>query len=208
MDAPALRPDTTFLARRETRSEQLAASRLVFELDLADNRGREAHVRLDLSHLAYQATYGRTGVVAAAAGDPGAAGRGHAARQLGLVAAHEEGRLRYEETRFELEVEGDTGLLDDYFSSSATAQRILDFAQGLVQRGVAGGGDRDGLLAAVADGVREGIGQARDLLGGMLPPVAEETASLVEQALEELANGDPMRRLLIDSLVARDDADR
>ncbi len=68
------------------------------------------------------------------------------------------------------------------WSPEQTASRILNFALAFYD-----GGDREEYASMVRDAVMEGYNQAKDMMGGSLPTTADETISLVLDALDQFA---------------------
>lgn len=70
------------------------------------------------------------------------------------------------------------------WSPEQTASRILNFALAFYD-----GGDREEFASMVRDAVLEGYNQAKEMMGGSLPAVADQTISLVIDALDQFATG-------------------
>lgn len=75
----------------------------------------------------------------------------------------------------------------DYYSPEKTAGRIVNFALSFYS-----GGDRNEFAAMVKDAVMKGFQEAGAALGGYLPPQAQETFSLVMDALDSFAAGETL----------------
>ena len=75
----------------------------------------------------------------------------------------------------------------DYFSPEKTTGRIVNFALSFYS-----GGDRTEFAAMVKDAVMKGFQEAGVALGGYLPPEAQETLSLVIDALDSFAAGETL----------------
>ncbi|MFC1607439.1 DUF5610 domain-containing protein [Candidatus Latescibacterota bacterium] len=73
------------------------------------------------------------------------------------------------------------------YSPENTANRILQFAMSFYD-----GGDREEFANMVKEAVLKGYDEAMEALGGMLPQEADETISLVIQALDNFAEGNPL----------------
>lgn len=75
----------------------------------------------------------------------------------------------------------------DYYSPEKTAGRIVNFALSFYA-----GGDRNEFAAMVKDAVMKGFQEAGAALGGYLPPEAQETLSLVMNALDSFTAGEKL----------------
>jgi len=197
--ADAASPDRRELVGFSAEREQLRVQSLDLQIELRDATGREAHLRFSHSELDYSRTYTRFGQVQelAPAGErpSDAAGRVAARetlRQAGFHVEHVE--LGYE--RSSVSVEGDIGLLQDFFSAPETAQRIFDGATGLGDGRQRTGAAFDAFVDEISAGVRDGFAQAREMLDGELAAVSEDTITLVEAMLaafrERGPDGEPV----------------
>ena len=82
----------------------------------------------------------------------------------------------------------ETGVVDlEPYSPENTANRILEFAMSFYD-----GGDRQEFTDMVKEAVIKGYEEAGAALGGTLPQEADETISLVMQALDNFAEGNPL----------------
>ena len=77
--------------------------------------------------------------------------------------------------------------ISDYYSPEQTAERIVNFALSFYS-----GGDRNEFAEMVKEAVMKGYQQALEAMGGSLPSVAQKTISLVMNALDSFAAGEPL----------------
>ncbi|NRA38734.1 MAG: DUF5610 domain-containing protein [Planctomycetes bacterium] len=175
--------------------EHLKYQALTFDLELQDNRGRSVSVSFSSEQLDYSRTYDRYGAVANIGGslDPSTnmldqvrkMASENISRQGMALIEHQEERLQYQTS--ELKIEGDVSLLQDYFSSSNTADRILNFVDKLAG---AAGIDKndthvfDNFMQDIRQGIADGFAQAEHILGS-LPEISIETQNLLELLLNQ-----------------------
>lgn len=70
----------------------------------------------------------------------------------------------------------------EYWSVENTAGRLVDFAKALI-----GGGDRQGNLQKVLDGIDQGFAAAKEAFGGTLPDISQKTVDLAKKMLADWA---------------------
>ncbi len=188
-------PSRGGLVSLESQRASLSYRSTDMALSLSDNRGREVHVAFSTEQLDYNMTYDRFGAVKGG-------GNGHAngvvdkirqyageeaAKQFqemrggSVMYEREEVSLSYEAMSFE--VSGDVSLLQDFFSSENTAQRIFDFATGL-GAGIDPSGEAfGGFMDQIREGIAQGFEMAEAMLGD-LPQVSEDTRELLQLMLD------------------------
>jgi hypothetical protein len=193
---------TQLLASRESLGEDLSLRRETLDIAIDDGQGRRARIRMDLSELAYRRSYTRSSLAMGANED---LARSRSAGQVALQAEHWREETSITASRAEFAIEGDIGLLQDFFSIEKTAQRIMDFARGL---GGAGAGDSAAQQRRedIARGVRHGMQQASDLLGG-LPDISFKTVGVVGRMLDAWLGGAAAEDLLAERFLPAPPAD-
>ncbi|MCE5249724.1 DUF5610 domain-containing protein [bacterium] len=75
----------------------------------------------------------------------------------------------------------------DAYSPENTAKRIVSFALSFYD-----GGDREAYASMAKEAVMKGYLEAREALGGFLPSEADQTISLVMEALDNFASGNSL----------------
>lgn len=177
--------------RGERSVEKLSYRSMSFDLNLSDNRGRSVSVSFSSEQLDYSRTYDRFAAVTGvnSSSDPmdslfdqvkRIASNNIAEQGMALIERQQE-KLSYQSQS--LTIEGDVSLLKDYFSSTNTADRIMNFVDRM-GAGVDTANDQGfgNFMSEITRGINEGIAQAAYMLGG-LPDVSVETQSLLQLML-------------------------
>ena len=176
-------------ASRETQALRTQTINYSFDIETAD--GRSASIELDFASLDYQRTYTAAGaLVGQGSGDFGRIPT--AASFLQQSAVYEQQSINIQE--IDLEISGDLELLEEYFGSENTAQRIFDHVSGLLGGlGVDDAGFQES-VAQITQGVQQGFDQAQAILGAPLPSVSQDTQTLLEAMLEDLQVNGPQNQ--------------
>jgi hypothetical protein len=120
-----------------------------------------------------------------------------------LAFAHEE--INIEASSFELEIEGDIGLLQDYFNAENTADRIFGFVSDLANMGTSFGADFGSMFEQIRSGVEQGFEQAKMMIGE-LPQVSQDTGTLLDAMLDAFGmSGEPQEAADFLHLLDKDD---
>ena len=171
----------------EASREQLEYRNISFELELSDNRGREAHISFDFSQLDYSRTYSKSSVAQVEH-----LGVGPRAQQVTTDSAlAQSAYVEHQEvhaTSLEFAIEGDMSLVADRFGVENTAQNIFDYVSGLVDH-VAGELPRSDAIEQITAGVAEGFAAAEAILGG-LPEISQQTQNILDLMLAAFADGE------------------
>lgn len=186
--------------------EQLSYQSVQFELSLKDNRGRSVDLSFNSEQLSYSKTYDQFGAIGLSGKLDQSANPAEQARAFSLGAYDEQAAffkheaIQVDYSSMNLQIDGDASLLQDYFASDVTAQRIFDFATGL-NPGLAAGTDAFANFAQdIRDGIQAGFEQAESILGP-LPDISHETQSLLDMMLAQFTD-DPSQVQSAQSLLA------
>ena len=183
---PQLSPQASgFSAFQSQEYQQLNTRTVDYDLHIQSGDGRELRVNLDWSQLQYERTYSATGTVYSQTGKRGDDARvvtaGESLQQASVF-EHE----RFEQSKLNLEIEGDMSLLQEYFGAENTAQRIFDHVSGLLGNMGADSAGFSDAMDQIMEGVADGFEQAQALFPTPLPKVSQDTRTLLDGMLNDL----------------------